>query len=421
MTDKKLNRRNTCRMCGSSDLNLVYQLAPSPIGDAYITSAELHIYQESYPIDMFLCRKCGLAQLLDIIAPEILYTDYIYLTGSSSEMCEHFYKYANQVIESIKPTSGALIVDIGSNDGVLLRQFKNRGFQVLGIDPANEIARKATEEGIKTISGFFTPRLALHIKQEYGLASIITANNVFANVDDLISLTEGIRSLLAPDGVFIFESFYLADVIENMVFDFIYHEHLSAFSVAPVQRFFQSMGMQLIDIQRVPTKGGSLRYTIQLAGGSRVVSPSVAKMIKYEETFGLYCPETFTTFLNKIDDCKQLTVAHLKKLKDEGKTIVGYGASITGTTLIYHFGIGKYLDYLIDDNPAKQGRFSPGLHIPVYHSQVLFERKPDYVFILAWRFADVIIKKHNEFIKQGGKFIVPLPEFKIIEKENSGL
>lgn len=419
--EPKINRRTTCRMCGSSNLSLVYQLAPSPIGDAYVTADQLNIYQESYPIDMFLCRDCGLAQLLDIIAPEVLYTDYIYLTGSSSEMREHFHKYANQVIECIRPAPDALVVDIGSNDGTLLRQFKNHGLHVIGVEPATEIAQMATENGVKTFPCFFTPELALQIKQEYGPAIIITANNVFANVDDLVSLTEGIRSLMASNGVFVFESFYLADVIENLVFDFIYHEHLSAFSVAPVQRFFQSMGMQLIDVQRIPTKGGSLRYTIQLAGGPRTVSPSVASMLNFEKRFGLYHPETFKAFLIKIDGYKQRTVEFLKTLKNDGKKIAGYGASITGTTLIYHFGIGEYLDYLIDDNPAKQRRFSPGLHIPVYHPQLLYESKPDYVVILAWRFADEIIQKHNEFIKHGGKFIVPLPELKLIEMENRGL
>lgn len=414
MMEPKISRRTSCRMCGNSNLSLVYQLAPSPIGDAYITAEQLNSSQESYPIDMFLCCDCGLAQLLDIIPPEVLYTDYIYQTSSSSEMREHFQKYANKVIENIKPSKGALVVDIGSNDGTLLRQFKDHGLHVLGVEPANEIARKATESGVKTIPGFFTPRLALRIKKEYGPASIITANNVFANVDDLISLTEGIRSLMAHEGVFIFESFYLADVIENMVFDFIYHEHLSAFSVRPVQHFFHSMGLQLIDIQRVPTKGGSLRYTIQHAGGPRAVSESVITMLKYEETIGLYRPDTFKAFLSKIDKSKQLTLAYLKKLKAEGKTIAGYGASVTGTTLIYHFSIGEYLDYLVDDNPTKQGRFSPGLHIPVYHPQVLYERKPDYVVILAWRFAEQILKKHENFQKQGGRFIIPVPQFHIV-------
>ena len=415
--ESKINRRTTCRMCGSSNLILVYQLAPTPIGDAYVTADQLNIFQEKYPIEMFLCRDCGLVQLLDVISPEVLYSDYIYMTSSSLEMQEHFPKYAKDVVGRIKPAPGALVVDIGSNDGTLLRHFKNNGLQVIWVEPAAEIARTATENGVKTIPGFFTPELALRIRQEQGPASIITANNVYANVDDLFSLTEGIRSLLAPNGVFIFESFYLADVIENKVFDFIYHEHLSAFSVAPVKRFFQQRGMQLIDVQRVPTKGGSLRYTIQLSGAPRSVSPSVQSMLDFEKRIGLYHPETYKAFLREIDRLKQLTLADLKKLKSEGKTIAGYGASITGTTLIYHFDIGEYLDYLIDDNPAKQGRFSPGLHIPVYHPKLLYEHKPDYVLILAWRFAEQIIKKHEAFLNQGGKFIIPVPEFRTVEHQ----
>jgi SAM-dependent methyltransferase len=416
MKEPTIVRRTTCRMCGSSNLDLVLRLAPSPIGDAYVPATKLNIHQESYPIDLFLCRDCGLAQLLDIIAPEILYRDYIYMTCSSTDMQDHFKKYAKEVVKNVKPTAGNLIVDIGSNDGTLLQQFKKYGLQVLGVEPADEIARKATENGVMTIQGFFTPELAFHIKQKNGPAHIITANNVFANVDDLVSLTEGIRSLLAPDGVFIFESFYLADVIENKVFDFIYHEHLSAFSVAPVQRFFQRLGMQLIDVQRIPTKGGSLRYTIQLAGGPRAVSSSVKKMLDFEETFGLYHLETYKIFTNKIDELKQLTLAQLKKIKSEGKTVAGYGASITGTTLIYHFELGDYLDYLVDDNPAKQGLFSPGHHIPVYSPQELYERNPDYVIILAWRFAELILKRHRAYLNQGGMFIIPVPSFQIIQK-----
>ena len=174
--------------------------------------------------------------------------------------------------------------------------------------------------------------------------------------------------------------------------------------------------MQLIDVQRIPTKGGSLRYTIQAAGGPRKISSSVASMLQFEESFGLYRPETFKAFLAEIDSLKTSTVACLKKVKSEGKMVAGYGASITGTTLIYHFGIGEYLDFLVDDNPAKQGRFSPGQHIPVYDSRVLYDRKPDYVIILAWRYAEQILRKHKDFLKQGGKFIIPVPDFRIIEQ-----
>jgi SAM-dependent methyltransferase len=407
-------RRETCRLCGSRDLELVFQLAPSPIGDAYVSADRVDQVQDTYPIDLFLCRNCGLSQLLDVIAPEILYGDYIYVTSSSLGLVEHFQRYADEVLRRINPPAGALIVDIGSNDGTLLGFFQQCGMQVLGIDPAREIAQKATAAGIETLPEFCTPAIAHQIRQARGSAAIITANNVFANIDDLTTMTEGIRDLLAPDGVFVFESFYLADLIQNMVFDFIYHEHLSAFAVMPTQSFFRRMGMQLIDVKPVPTKGGSLRYTVQLDGGPRRVDPSVASMIEFEKSFGLYQPETFKDFAARVDALKVQTVRLLRDLKAQGKTIAGFGASITVTTLIYHFGIGGLLDYLVDDNPAKQERFSPGLHLAVFAPPVLYERKPNYVVVLAWRYVEPIVKKHIAFLEQGGHFIVPVPEVKVI-------
>jgi hypothetical protein len=249
---------------------------------------------------------------------------------------------------------------------------------------------------------------------DYGHATIVTANNVYANIDDLQTFTQGIRTLMASDGVFIFESFYLADVIQNMVFDFIYHEHLSAFAVKPLQSFFDQMGMELIAVKRVPTKGGSIRYFVQLKNGPRKIDSSVASTIKFENKIGLYNPETFQVFSDKVNALKMQTYNVLPKIKAQGKRIVGYGASITATTLVYHFGIGELLEYLVDDNPDKQDRFSPGLHIPVYSPEKLYHNRPDYAVILAWRFAGPIIQKHREFINQGGHFIIPVPEVKII-------
>lgn len=407
-------RRDTCRLCGSRNPTLVLQLAPSPIGDAYVPVEQLDRVQEVYPIDLFLCRSCGLSQLLDVIAPEILYGDYIYLTSSSLGLVEHFQQYADEVLRRFKAPEGALVVDIGSNDGTLLRFFQNHGMRVLGIDPAQEIAWKATEAGIETLADFFTPALARQIRQERGPATIITANNVLANIDDLTAVTEGIRDLLAADGVFVFESFYLVDLLRNMVFDFIYHEHLSAFAVKPLQSFFRRHGLELIDALHVPTKGGSLRYTVQHAGGPWPVSPSITKLIELEINAGLYRPETFKDFAAKVDALKTQTLDLLHDLKAQGKTIAGYGASITGTTLIYHFGLGDMLDFITDDNPAKHNLFSPGLHIPVFSSQALYERKPDYVLVLAWRYAEPIIKKHQAFLEQGRHFIVPLPKVQVM-------
>lgn len=410
-----IHRRNDCRACGSRDLELVFSLKPSPIGDAYVTSERVGVDQPSYPIDLYLCRQCGLAQLLDVIDPEVLYGEYIYLTGSSMGLAEHFRGYAKSVSERCRLSPNSLVVDIGSNDGTLLQGFKGLGLRVLGIEPAKHIAAKANASGIDTIDQFFAPPMTKSMVAKYGHAKLITANNVLANIDDLMSWVEAVNDLLATDGVFVFESYYLADLVENMVFDFIYHEHLSAFSVKPIKALFKRVGLELIAVERVSTKGGSLRYFIQRSDGPLEEDGSVAKLLAFEEGMGLYRKETYEAFAKNINILKEQTRAFLIEANRQGKSVAGFGASVTGTTLIYHFQIGEYIEYLVDDNLAKQGRYSPGLHIPVLPTSALYDRKPDYVIILAWRFAEMFIKNNAAYIADGVSFVIPVPEFKIIK------
>jgi len=410
---KIIHRRSTCRGCDGNDLELVFSLKPSPIGDAYVTAANINISQPSYPIDLYMCKHCGLAQLIDVIDPSILYGEYIYVTASSVGLSDHFQSYADSVIDRCGLNPGSLVVDLGSNDGTLLRSFQQKGMNILGVEPASYIAAQATLSGITSIDKFFTPDLANEIVKKYGRAELITANNVFANIDDLMSWVIGVNDLLADDGIFVFESYYLADLLQNMVFDFIYHEHLSSFSVKPMVAIFKRIGLELTAVERVATKGGSLRYFVQRPGGPLSKDGSVQKMLELEENMGLYSKGTFAAYKNKINSLKEQTKKFLAEAKLEGKSIAGFGASITGTTLIYHFEIGEYLDYLVDDNLAKQGRFSPGLHLPVFPSSVLYERKPNLVIILAWRFAETIINKNQAYLDSGGQFLVPVPSFKI--------
>lgn len=409
-----LHRRSDCRGCRSRDLELVLGLKPSPIGDAYVTAERVNEPQPSYPIDLYMCRQCGLAQIIDVIDPKVLYGEYIYVTGSSLGLAEHFRAYADHVIGRCGLSPGSLVVDLGSNDGMLLRRFQERGMRVLGVEPASHIAAQATANDINTIAEFFDPVLAKRIVGEHGHATMITANNVFANIDDLMSWLDGVNQLLARDGVFVFESFYLADVVQNIVFDFIYHEHLSAFSVKPIQALVERVGLELVAVERVPTKGGSLRYFAQRPGGPMAVDGSVDAMRSFEDEMGLYRKETYTAFAQKINELKDETNHFLARAKSEGKRIAGFGASITGTTLIYHFEIGRYLECLVDDNSAKQGRYSPGLHLPVFPSTVLTEHQPDYVIILAWRFAEPVIQKNQVYLERGGRFVVPLPQFRVV-------
>lgn len=407
-------RRKDCRLCHSVDLDVVLKLSPTPLADAYVPATHLSEPQPSFPLDLYLCRKCGFAQLLDVVQPKAIYLDYLYETVSSLGLVEHFHAYAEDVLSRIRPPQGSLVIDVGSNDGTLLKSFQKRGMKVLGIDPAGEIARRATKAGVETVAEFLTVPLAHKLRQERGPAAIVTANNVIANIDDLDEVAAAIRELLAPDGVFVFESYYLGDLVRNTVFDFLYHEHISSFAVKPLERFLGRHDMELVDVLRVPTKGGSLRYTIQRAGGPRKASLTVAELKALESEQGLDRPEIFRELNARIESAKHATLQLLRPLKSEGNRIVGYGASATSTTLIYHFELGELLDYLVDDNPAKHGLFSPGRHIPVLPSEVIYERRPDYAVVLAWRYYEPILRRHSKFVGNGGRFIVPMPELRVI-------
>jgi len=406
-----IKKRTNCRGCLCDDLVKVFHLNPSPIGDEYLDLKNLRQDQPSYPIDLYLCQRCGLAQLIDVINPDVLYSNYIYKTESSVGLKDHFAGYANEVIKKIGLNINSNILDIGSNDGTLLGEFKKNGMNVIGVEPASKIADYANQKGITTLNLFFDEKEALSIKEQIGTFDLITSNNVFANIDDIRSWVKGINHLLNEKGVFVFESSYLLDVINNLVFDFIYHEHLTSFSISPVKKLFNEFKLDLFAVQHVDTKGGSLRYFIQRNGGIFPHDGSVEKYLKIETERKIYSFSTYKKFRSDIDLLKKHLIRKLSSIKTKGETIAGFGASITGTTLIYDFEIGEFLDFLVDDNPDKIGRFSPGLKLPVHSSSSLLEKKPDYVVILAWRFAKQIVSKNKDYIDIGGKFIVPVPEY----------
>ncbi len=286
--------------------------------------------------------------------------------------------------------------------------------KVLGVDPARDIARKATAEGVKTIPAFFSSKLAGEVKKEYGSAQLIVANNVFAHMDNLVETTQGIRELLSGDGVFVFEVSYLVDVVEKVLFDTIYHEHLCYHSVKPLKLYFERQGMELIDTKRVPSHGGSLRAMAQLAGGARKVSASVAQIISLEEEVALQQPETIRSFARRIEQVKTRLNTLLLDLKSQDKSLAAYGAPAKATTLLYQFDLGDVLDFIVDDSPLKQNLFSPGHHLPVLPAQAIYDRRPDYLLILAWNFSEPIMEKHHAFLEQGGHFIIPLPEVRMV-------
>lgn len=406
--------RTTCRLCNSTRVELAVPIKPSPIADAYIPADRLGVAQESYPLDLYLCLDCGHVQLLDVVDPESLFGSYIYTTSISLGLVEHFRRYAEDVSSRFQPPAGSLVIDIGSNDGTLLRFFKERQYRVLGIDPAAEIAHAATAAGIPTLPDFFTSTIARRIRSEQGPASFVTANNVFAHSDHLADMADGIRELLADDGVFMFEVSYLGDILDHLLFDTVYHEHLGYHSIKPFALFCRRHGLELFDVLRMPTKGGSFRGFVQRLGGPRPVAPVVGEMIAAEAAAGMDQPATFQKYSARIDRSKQELLAIVKQLKAEGRTLAGFGASATVTTLIHHFEIGPFLDFLVDDNTSRHGLFSPGHHLPVLPPQALRDRKADHVIILAWQYATPILKRHAGFLEQGGHFIVPLPEIRVI-------
>ena len=306
------------------------------------------------------------------------------------------------------------VLDIGSNDGTLLKFFKEMGYKVIGVDPAEEISKKANQDGIFTINGFFDLEMAENIKDKYSNASLITANNVFAHCDDLSGITDAVSKLLTPEGLFVFEVSYLVDVYQKTLFDTIYHEHLSYHSVTPLIKFFDSKGMTLIDVLKVNTHGGSIRCGIKNSSNAEV-KKSVETFVNLEKTLAFHDSNTFIKFSNKIEERKKELCDLLKKIKADKKSIAGFGAPAKATTLMYEFGLNNdILDFIVDDSPLKQGLFSPGLNIPVFSSSQIETLKPDYLLILAWNFADSIIKKNQKFIESGGKFIIPLPTLEVI-------
>lgn len=410
----KVFHRDTCRLCGGCSHDLGLSLTPTPIGDDFVSKERLAKGQESFPLDLCVCRDCGNVQLLKTLDPEVVYGEYLYTSSSSVGLPEHFQHYADHVMRYANPSKGALVVELGSNEGAMLRAFKNNDMRVLGIDPASEIARRATAAGLETLPTFFSAKLASEIRAKYGPASIVVANNVFANIDDLADMAEGVRALLADEGVFVFETSYLLDVIEKNLIDTVFHEHLCYFAVKPLEAYFRRYGMQLVNAERVPTKGGSLRGYVQLAGAKRIVAPAVAELKALEAKAGIDHPQALAVLGERLDTIKGELLALLDDLRSKGKTIANYGAAVGLTTMIYHFDLAGRLSFIVDDNLVKQNTFSPGHHIPVYAPQAMYERKPDYMLILAWRYADNIMKQHRAYLDQGGHFIIPLPELRVI-------
>ncbi|HPM81130.1 MAG TPA: class I SAM-dependent methyltransferase [Candidatus Anammoximicrobium sp.] len=410
--------RTTCRLCESSQLELVVPFAPTPIADAYVPREQIAEIQPCYPLDMYQCRTCGHVQLLDVVDPRLLFGQYSYFSGRSAGLVRHFQHYADNVIRKTAPSAGSLVVDIGSNDGCFLRSFQERGYRVLGIDPAENVARAANEAGIETLAEFFDGALAERLARDRGRAQVVAANNVFAHTDDMAGMADAVRTLLADDGVFVFEVSYLLDVIDHMLLGTVFHEHVCYHAVTPLDAFLRRHGLELIDAERVAIQGGSLIGTAQRLGGPRKTAPAVAELQALERRRALHDPSTLRAFSARIEAVRVGVSSLVQRLQDEGNTLAGFGAARGGTLLIYHFGLGPILRFIVDDSPDKQGLYSPGFHIPVLPTAALYEQQPEYAFILAWVHSKPIIQNHRRYLEAGGRFITCFPNIEIVTRDS---
>ena len=406
--------RNDCRLCHSQSLDLAAPLGEMPVATPNFkvvgAAPDAPVFRTAVPLEVYRCSDCGHLQIRHIGNPEILYRDYVYTTSISLGLSEHFKAAATRIAEKRRLSPGSFVVEIGSNDGTLLRYFKEQGMRVLGIDPAVEIAGRATQDGIETLPEFFNEDLGVKISQEYGAADVIIANNMIANVDDLDSFVKGVSSILAANGVFIFETQYGVDVTESNLLDTIYHEHLSYFKIRPLTLFFKRFGMRLIEVENIPTKGGSIRVTVQSEAGGDKVDGSVERHLARESALGVDSPEYFRAFLGKIEAIKRELHVIVDRCHAAGKEVAGYGVSVGTLALLTQFDLTRKIDFLSDDDMSKGNMLSgPGYDIPIVSPREFAARKAGITVVFAWRYADPIAAKQSDYFAAGGKFVVPLP------------
>lgn len=406
----------TCRLCGSEKLVPTWTFGETPLANAYVRADQLDDPESRFPLEVARCLACELVQLRHTVSPDLLFRDYLYLSSTSPRFVAHFAEYAAHLAERFNLTPNDLVVEIGSNDGILLKPLRERGIRILGIEPASRIAAMAAAAGIETIPDFFSPDLARRIRAKHGPARIVTANNVFAHLPDLDAIVTGVRTLLADDGAYVFEVQYLGDLLFQNLFDIVYHEHLCYYHLAPLVSFFPRHGLEVFDVARVSAHGGSLRVFVQHAGGPPRREERLASLLADERRQGLATDAPYAALAERIAENRRKLTELLAELKGRGKRIAGYGAPAKATTFLHVFGLGReIIEYVVDDDRVfKQGRFLPGTHLPIVSPDRLYVDQPDYCLILAWNFAEPIIAKHARFTERGGRFIVPVPEPRII-------
>lgn len=411
--EKEVVKLKKCRVCNNRNLFTFLQLGPTPVPNGFLEFKQLNKAEKFYPLDLCVCIKCGMVQLAHVVNPNVMFRNYVYIPSTSETMKKHFNKLAQDVSKNFKEYAEKLVIDVGSNDGTLLKSFQQLGFRVLGVDPAKNLAKQACKEGVETLSRLFTKSEAKKIAKKYGKASIITGTNVVAHIHDLHDFMDGVRELLGDDGIFIVEFPYLVDLLDKVEFDTVYQEHLSYFAITPFMKLLEMHKLNIFNVERLQIHGGSVR--IKIDKGERKVGKNLKKLIELEKKKAISKKETYLKFRKRVDKIRHELVQLLWRLKLKNKRIIGYGASAKGNIILNYCRIGpETLDFIVDSISYKQGKYTPGMHIPIFPEDKINQEMPDYTLLLAWNFADEIIEKQKKYQERGGKFILSVPEVKII-------
>jgi len=386
-----------------------------PLANSFLRGPDEFGEERCFPLDMVFCEKCSLVQLLDVIDPEVLFRNYIYVSGVSETIAAHNTQYARTVVDRLNLRKEDLVIEVGSNDGSLLKCFREHGVKTVGIEPAANIVRMARSNGIETINAFFNCATAQEVAKSFGRAKVIIANNVMGHVDETRDFLWGCKLLLAEDGLVVVEVPYLRELIDRLEYDTVYHEHLCYFSVSALMYVCDAVGLSIVRMDPVSVHGGSIRM---YAGSKKKHwdhAESVVALADEERAVGLTELSRYELFARDVDDHRRSLLNLLETLKREGNSLAGYGAPAKGNTLLNYCAIHKrVMPYTVDKNPMKIGLYTPGMHIPVLPVSTLLERQPDYVMILAWNFADEIMRQQREYRDRGGRFIIPIPEPRVV-------
>jgi len=410
------NMDNKCRFCATPLKHTFVDLGMSPLANSYLKAEQLRQMEPYYPLHVYICEECYLVQLPEYQSPENIFSDYAYFSSYSESWLKHAKDYTNLMIGRFGFDSQSKVIEIASNDGYLLQYFRERGIPVLGIEPANNVAKAAQDAGIPTIVKFFGTQTAMDLDREGKYADLLIGNNVLAHVPNINDFLKGVKIILKPDGVITMEFPHLMKLMDENQFDTIYHEHFSYFSFITVERIFTSHGLTIFDVDELSTHGGSLRiYARHSEDRSKSISQKVSDLKKREEVAGFSHLESYLSFSEKVKETKRKILSFLLEAKQKGKSIVAYGAAAKGNTLLNYCGIrSDFIDYIVDRSPHKQGHYLPGTHLPILSPDKIRETKPDFLVILPWNLKEEIMEQMSYISDWGGKFVVLIPQVEVL-------